>query len=512
MDELIYPAMLRPRLGTSWNQSAVADEDGVRTFGEVAESAWRIAWGLRSLFPDTAKHRFAVLSANRSSYFDLWQAAAWGAGVLSPINTRLSYPELTYVLRDCAPEVVFVDHAHAEVVTKLRAEGWQCGRVVGLEEGVSGADLGLPELMANGKCDAPPEPEQDDPVLLMYTGGTSGRPKAVLHNQRGLCLALHRTHALTRVAEPDARFYQTSPLFHIMATAGTLAAPAGGAFVVLRRSFDIGQMLGDIETHRLTHVAMVPTMFTMLLEHPAFSPDALASLRFVIYGGSAVPPPVLRRLLDALPRVEFVQSYGMTEAFGGLTGLSGEDHRHNRALDSVGRPLLGVEIQVQDSDGREVPAGSVGEVCARCGSIMTEYRGDQEQTTRALRGGWYHSGDLGTLDDQGYLRITDRIDDMIVSGGENVYSSEVEAVLMGHPEVLQAAVIGLPDPKWGQRVHAVVVVRTLDAVGEDELKSFMSEVIARFKVPKSFTIQTESLPLSGAGKIQKHLLRVGHSS
>jgi acyl-CoA synthetase (AMP-forming)/AMP-acid ligase II len=210
--------------------------------------------------------------------------------------------------------------------------------------------------------------------------------------------------------------------------------------------------------------------------------------------------------------VEFVQSYGMTEAFGGLTGLSGEDHRHNRALDSVGRPLLGVEIQVQDSDGREVPAGSVGEVCARCGSIMTEYRGDQEQTTRALRGGWYHSGDLGTLDDQGYLRITDRIDDMIVSGGENVYSSEVEAVLMGHPEVLQAAVIGLPDPKWGQRVHAVVVVRTLDAVGEDELKSFMSEVIARFKVPKSFTIQTESLPLSGAGKIQKHLLRVGHSS
>jgi len=512
MEELIYPALLRPRLGTSWNQEALTDEDGVRTFGENAESAWRMAWGLRSLCADATERRFAVLSHNRPAYFDLWQAAAWGGGVLSPVNTRLTDAELSYVLRDCAPQVVFVDHDHADVVARLRAGGWECPHVVGLEEGVAGADLALSEFLDSGRAEPPPDPTPDDPVLLMYTGGTSGRPKAVLHTQRGLCLALHRTHALTRVAEPDARFYQTSPLFHIMATTATLAAPAGGAFVVLRRSFDIGQMLSDIAVHRLTHVAMVPTMFTMLLEHPDFSPDALWSLRYVIYGGAAVPAPVLRRLLDALLQVEFVQSYGMTEAFGGLTGLSGEDHRHHRALDSVGRSLLGVEIEVQDAEGGALPPGAVGEICARCGSIMAEYRGDAERTEAALRGGWYHTGDLGTLDEQGYLRITDRIDDMIVSGGENVYSSEVEAALIAHPEVTQVAVVGLPDSLWGQRVHAFVVVRSPEVVGEEDLKAFVRERIAGFKVPKSLTFQTTPLPLSGAGKVQKHLLRASLGS
>jgi acyl-CoA synthetase (AMP-forming)/AMP-acid ligase II len=173
----------------------------------------------------------------------------------------------------------------------------------------------------------------------------------------------------------------------------------------------------------------------------------------------------------------------------------------------VGRPLLGVEIQVQDADGTALPAGTVGELCARCGSIMTEYRGDPARTDQALRGGWYHTGDLGTLDEQGYVRITDRLDDMIVSGGENVYSSEVEAALAAHPEVTQVAVVGVPDLKWGQQVHAFVVVRGPDVVGEEELTAFLRQAIAGYKVPKSFTLQTAALPLSGAGKIQKHLLR-----
>jgi acyl-CoA synthetase (AMP-forming)/AMP-acid ligase II len=507
MEELVYPALLRPRLATSWTKPAVADEAGQQTFGEGAERAWRLVEGLRRVDPSSDETRFAVISENRSEYFDLWQAAGWGGGIICPLNTRLSYAESAYVLRDCDPHVVFVDRAHADLVSRIRGEGWAGRLVVGLENGVDGADVELADFVEGSAGSLPPrEPRPEDPVILMYTGGTSGRPKAVLHTQQGLCLALHRTHSLTRVAEPDTRFYQTSPMFHIMATAAALAAPAGGAFVVLRRSFDIAQMIGDIAAYELTHVAMVPTMFSMLLEHPTFDPESLASLRYVIYGGAPVPSTVLGRLLDALPRVEFVQSYGMTEACGGLTGLSGEDHRRGRALDSVGRSILGVELQIQDENGRVLPADSVGEVCARCGSIMAGYRGDPERTSRALRDGWYHTGDLGSIDDDGYLRITDRVDDMIITGGENVYSSEVEAVLAQHPEVVQSAVVGAPDSMWGQRVHAFVVFRGAP-VEESDLKAFLRSRIAGYKVPKTFTFRTDLLPLSGTGKVQKHQLR-----
>jgi acyl-CoA synthetase (AMP-forming)/AMP-acid ligase II len=196
----------------------------------------------------------------------------------------------------------------------------------------------------------------------------------------------------------------------------------------------------------------------------------------------------------------------MTEAFGGLTGLSGEDHRRGRALDSVGRALLGVELEIHAEDDRALGTGEVGEVCARCGSIMEEYRGQPALTAQALRGGWYHTGDLGRLDEHGYLRIVDRIDDMIISGGENIYSSEVESVLTQHPEVVQVAVVGRPDDHWGQRVHAVVVHREGSTLSVDELKAFTRERVADFKVPRSFEFRTEALPLSGAGKVQKHLL------
>ena len=322
---------------------------------------------------------------------------------------------------------------------------------------------------------------------------------------------LHRTHALYRVADPDARVYQTSPLFHVMATAATLAAPAGGALVVMRQSFDIATMLTDIAEHELTHVAMVPTMFSMLLEHPGFAPERLASLRSVIYGGAPVTPATLERLLAVLPGVEFVQAYGMTEACGGLTGLLGEDHRRGRALDSVGRALLGVELQIQDEDGCALPPGEVGEVCARCGSVMSEYRGDPERTAQALRGGWYHTGDLGCLDGDGYLRIVDRVDDMIITGGENVYSSEVENAIAAHPDVVQVAVVGVPHERWGQAVHAVVVIRAGAVVDEADLAAFVRARVAGYKVPKSFELRSEPLPLSGAGKVQKHLLRMRQS-
>jgi long-chain acyl-CoA synthetase len=217
---------------------------------------------------------------------------------------------------------------------------------------------------------------------------------------------------------------------------------------------------------------------------------------------------VLDRLLEVLPDVEFVQAYGMTEACGGLTGLLGEDHRQKRALDSVGRPLLGVELQVQADDGGALPPGEVGEVTARCGSIMTGYRGDPERTARALRGGWYHTGDLGTLDEDGYLRIVDRVDDMIVTGGENVYSSEVEHAIAAHPDVLQVAVVGVPDERWGHVVHAVVVLRVGSTADEDDVAAFARTRIAGYKVPRTFEVTHEPLPLSGVGKVQKHLLRM----
>jgi long-chain acyl-CoA synthetase len=253
---------------------------------------------------------------------------------------------------------------------------------------------------------------------------------------------------------------------------------------------------------------MVPTMVAMLLDHPDFKPERLASLSVLTYGASPMPTALVERVLAMFPDMDLFQGYGMTENCGLLTCLGPEEHRRGgNLLRSAGRPMPGSELSIQDEGGNLLPAGQSGEVCARAGNYMQEYWNRPEETTAAFRGGWYHTGDAGYLDEGGYLYLVDRVKDMIVTGGENVYSAEVENAVASHPGVAQVAVIGIPSEQWGEAVLAIVVPKDGVSLTEEDIKAWSRERIAGYKVPKVVEFRTEALPLSGAMKVLKRELR-----
>jgi long-chain acyl-CoA synthetase len=253
---------------------------------------------------------------------------------------------------------------------------------------------------------------------------------------------------------------------------------------------------------------MVPTMIGMTLAHPDFRPERLASLEILTYGASPMPAPLLDRLLSMFPGMKLYQGYGMTENAGLLTALGPDEHRRGgELLRSVGRPVPGAIVTIQDADGTILAPGEVGEVCARAGNFMREYWKRPAETEEAFAGGWYHTGDAGRLDASGYLYLVDRVKDMIVTGGENVYSAEVEDAVASHPAVAQVAVIAIPHDIWGEQVHAVVVLRPGEVATEQAIQDHARQSIAGYKVPKSVEFRTEPLPMSGAMKVLKRELR-----
>jgi acyl-CoA synthetase (AMP-forming)/AMP-acid ligase II len=275
--------------------------------------------------------------------------------------------------------------------------------------------------------------------------------------------------------------------------------------------------MAAIERHDVDWTTMVPTMIAMVVNHPAFRPERLASIRDLVYGASPMPAALLERLQTTFPDLRLWQGYGMTECSSVLTFLTPEDHRRGGAiLRSAGRPGLGIELSIRDADGNEVEAKRDGEVCARSGNFMREYWNRPEQTAAVFRDGWYHTGDVGHRDEEGFVYLVDRSNDMIVTGGENVYSIEVENAISTHPGVAQVAVIGIPHEVWGEQVHAIVVLQAGAAVTEDEIREHARLSVAGYKIPKSVEFRTDPIPLSGALKPLKRELRapfwVGRSS
>jgi long-chain acyl-CoA synthetase len=307
---------------------------------------------------------------------------------------------------------------------------------------------------------------------------------------------------------PNQVFLHQTPMFHAASMGAILGIAPGGAKSVFIPLFDAGQALDLIEEHGVTWTVMVPTMIGMLLAHPDFAPERMASLTQLTYGASPMPSAILDKLMGLYPDLDISQGYGMTECSAVLTFLGADDHRRGGdILRSAGRPVPGVVLSIQDADGNPVPKGENGEVCARAGNFMQEYWNKPEATEEVFRGGWYHTGDAGYLDPEGYLFLVDRVKDMIVTGGENVYSAEVESAISKHDAVAQVAVIGIPHETWGEQVHAIVVlVEGVDAT-EDDIRDFAKESIAGYKVPKSVEFRAEPLPLSGAMKVLKKDLR-----
>ena len=504
MDELIYSRLFLPAAERHATRSAIHDGSYTATFGEHAERALRLADALACGLGLDRTDRFAVVALNGHRYLELYHAAFLGGAVINPVNYRLADREMTHVLRHSGARVVFVDAAFAgRVQAMVDAGETAIERVVLLDDDYE-------QLLASGKDVVPPEPGEDALPMLMYTGGTTGLPKGVASTQRAQMLNLYHLAMVQGLAfSENAIYLHHMPMFHSMGANAALSAAAYGTEAAVIPAFEPGAFMTAMAKHGVTETVLVPTMIAMILQHPEYAPERLSSLKRIGYGGMAMPHSLLARLQESSPDIELLQGYGMTEACPTLTFLTAEDHRRGEdKRHSVGRPLPGVDVGVFDAEGNRVPTGEVGEVCARGGNIMTGYWNDPDATAKVFRDGWYRTGDLGKFDADGYLYLVDRVDDMIVTGGENVYSVEVENALTTYPGVLQVAVVGMPDDVWGQRVHGIVVLAP-DAVGttEEQLATHARQTIAGYKVPKTWELRTEPLPVSGAGKPLKRELR-----
>lgn len=511
VQELVFPRLYVPVVERTPDAVAVISDDGDgyrATFAQHLDRVLRLKRGLGEGLGLGKDDRYAVLAGNSHRYLELWHAALFGGGVINPLNTRLAPAELEYILSDSETRVVFADSTFAPVIEQLR-DKLDLERIVLLDDGDAPHDLRYEDLVAGHEPAAPDEPDEEDLAVLMYTGGTTGLPKGVLLQQRALTVNLYHLDFAYRYFTTDDVCLVSTPMFHIAGCLGVMGIPASGNTVVLQNGFHPGRTIAAAETYGVTLLGVVVTMLAMVLDHPDFAPEKFSALRCIGYGGSPMPSALQARVLDLFPDVELVQLYGMTETSAVLTCLRPSDHRAGGdRVRSVGRPLPGVRIRIQDPETDAVlPAGQAGEIVAQSGSAMVGYHHLEEETARALRNGWYHTGDMGYVDEAGYLFITDRVKDMIVTGGENVYSVEVENALASHPAVQQVAVIGIPSEQWGEAVHAVVVLRPDTSASEDELKAHVRERLAGYKVPKSIEFRTDPLPLSAAMKVLKRELR-----
>ncbi len=504
MKELIYHRHLLPAVARYADKVGFVDGAYRGTYAAHLDRVARLCAALKNLGVGPGD-RFAVMALNSHQFLELYHAAFLGAGVVNPLNLRLAPKELEYILHDSGTKVCFVDAAFAPLIARVR-------QAVGIEHVVLIGDGDLPHdhkyehLLEAVTPKIPDEPEETDPVVLMYTGGTTGLPKGVLCDHRAEILNLY--HYMMRIPyDPTATYLFQVPMFHAASMLGVVASPLGGTSVFMP-VFDPARVPLIIEKEQVTVTAMVPTMIGLMLAHPEFRAERLASLTRLGYGASPMPEALLKQIIALWPNLDLSQGYGMTEASAILTVLEVEDHRRGgKLLRSAGRAVPGVVLSIQDEDGKLLPAGQTGEVCARAGNYMQRYWNKAAATEEAFRGGWYHTGDAGYLDDEGYLYLVDRVKDMVVTGGENVYSTEVENAIGSHPAVAQVAVIGVPHETWGEAVHAIVVFHAGRSATEAEIVAHARESIAGYKVPKSVEIRAQPLPLSGAMKVLKRELR-----
>lgn len=514
MKELVYGRSLLTVARRTPDAVAVRDTGGyTATYREHVDRVARLTGWMRR----EGWGRFGVLALNGHRFLELWHAALLGAGVIVPFNYRLAPAELAFILTDAEVDVVFVD---AEAVALLRAAFDEAGYPVNPYKDYKNCkddDRVGPVVVLLDDADAelaatepalPDEPEEDAPVALMYTGGTTGRPKAAVMSHRAEVLNMYHQDDIL-APDADTVFLHQSPMFHGAALYGVMNPLARGGQVCFLPRFEPAATVAAIEEYQVTATQMGPTMIVMLLDQAGDQLHRLGSLTQLTYGTAPMTRTLLERLRTLLPNVRLYNGYGMTEAASALSYLRHEEHLLDggRLLTSVGRPLVGVDVQIQGADGRALGAGEVGEICARAGNYMTEYWKRPTETAEVFRGGWYHTGDLGYLDADGYLFVVDRLKDMIVTGGENVYSGEVENALSSHPAVAQCAVIGLPSERWGEQVHAVVVRRPGTDPAETDLAAHVRSRLAGYKVPKSWEIQDDPLPVSGVMKVLKKDLR-----
>jgi long-chain acyl-CoA synthetase len=482
----------------------------VSTWKELGAEIALLADGLKKLGLETGD-RVAILAQNSDRYYLSIFATSWAGGVFVPINTRLAPAELVHWLSDSDSSFILVDDAMAAMLPAALEKLSSPPTIIYLDTDTAPESATtLESLLKDSEPVAACTRMGDDLAGIYYTGGTTGASKGVMLSHHNLLLNVLQT-LLGLQSRPGDVILQAAPLFHVAGGLMSFATVMLAGTNVFIPAFAPATTLQAIERHRITRMFLAPTMLNMVLNDPAFADHDVSSLRCIIYGASAMPEALVRQAMEMLPEVEFVQAYGQTETSPVLTILGPERHTLEGPLSgkirSAGQPVPGVELCIVDENDELVADGTVGEICARGENVMLGYWQQAKLTEKAIHGGWLHTGDGGYLDDDGFLFIIDRMKDMIVSGGENIYPAEVENALAMHTGVAECAVIGVPDEKWGERVHAVVRVRETADLAEDQLITHCRELIAGYKCPRSIEFRSTPLPVSPAGKVLKNELR-----
>jgi acyl-CoA synthetase (AMP-forming)/AMP-acid ligase II len=452
--------------------------------------------------------RVAILSLNSDRYYESVFAIPWAGLCLVPLNTRWALLENDYALRDSGTRVLLFDDAFTEQAQQLLSDinALSLGLYMG-DGDCPGWATSYEELIAANNPVPASSRGGSDMAGIFYTGGTTGFPKGVMQSHGAIwasALGSLPEFQMTR----DASYLHVAPMFHMADFAGSMGTTLSAGRHVVLKSFEPTEVLQTLAAQEITHTLLVPAMIKMLLNHPDASRADVSSLQYVIYGASPMPAATLEQCMQTWPGVGLIQAYGQTELAPVATMLSAAAHREGGAkLSSAGRPTAVNDIRIVDEEGNDCPTGTSGEVVARGPHTMLGYWNKPEETAHALRDGWVYTGDAAYFDEQGYLFIVDRVKDMVVTGGENVFTTEVENAVISHEAVQDVAVIGIPHHEWGEAVHAIVILHPDKSVTEEALITHCRERIAGYKLPKSFSFREEPLPLSGAGKVLKTELR-----
>ena len=457
------------------------------TFLELHQRIERIAAALHQL-GFRAGDRLAVLLPNESEYLELIYACSRLGIIVVPLNTRYSAQELDQVLTDCEPHGLVRHSSLPEPKVRL---AWQ--RVLDKEPF---------EIPSGSYPDVFYDP--DAVLTLIYTSGTTGRPKGVKLTHGNVFSNVHNFNYWMSYREGGV-YLHVAPMFHIADFPAIFAAPAFGACQVTLPRFSAQTLCEIIANEKVTHTVMVPTMINLLTRFPDINRYDLRSLEVLAYGGSPMAPELVHRTRKLLPNVKLLQCYGLSET-GFLTGLQDQEHVESKLL-SCGRPCPGIDLRIEDETGKELEVGQHGELVARGANVMRAYWNNPQDTALSFRNGMFRTGDIGYRDSDGYFYVLDRLKDMIVTGGENVYSGEVEAVIYKHPAVREVAVFGIPDPQWGELVMTCVVLKPGMVLSANDLTSHCKQFLANYKVPRRVEFSDAELPKSGSGKIVKRILR-----
>lgn len=514
-----FPDLIRKYAAATPDRKALHFEGRDYSWAQFNDRVHRMAQALIGLGVGVGD-RVAYLGQNSHWLVETYFTPCMIGAIAAPINFRLSEAEMVEVIADCTPEVLIVDRHFKERAAALMELCPSLKHLILADWDAPGDDLPAGTMSYDAVIEAmPPVPndafrdrasQSDDTMILFYTSGTTGVPKGVMLSHANLLVNATGSGHLYGFRQDDVLLL-SGPMFHLGTGSRVYTALCYGATMVVQSKFEVDETMEMIQSQGITTMTLVPTMLRMILDHPEFGRFDFSSIRCLTYGAAPMPVTLMERALRVIPGITFCQGYGMTETSPVLAVLPPADHMPGSPmlvkLASVGKPAIYSDLRIVDENDQPVPMGQSGEIIVRGPQVMNGYWNRPEDTAHAMRGGFYHTGDAGYLDEDGYLFLVGRTKEMIISGGENVYPIETENALSKHPAVAQCAVLGLPHPHWGEEVHAVVALHPGQSVTAEALIAHCRDLIAHYKAPRGVTVWPEALPLSPTNKIDKNAIK-----